>query len=239
MTLRPSSTSQPNPSAPQAGSWALEGILPHGVLPRIAGPPSAGRQPPRGELGRHGLRVAAYAFVTARAYGLTGSECVRVRVAAALHDVGKTLVPTYLLQKRGPLSPSERRRVEAHTVKGDTLLMVSDEPKLRAAAQVALSHHENFDGSGYPHGLAGKGIPLGGRITRVADVFDALTIQRPYRSPRSEHEVLAFLEMRAGTLFDPEVVAALLRALVEYPGLNARLRRLTGEQEQTTLPEQR
>ena len=135
----------------------------------------------------------------------------RIRLAAPLHDVGKIAVPSDILRKPGPLTPVERREVERHAEAGRRLLAGSGNELLELAATVAWTHHENWDGSGYPRGLAEEAIPLAGRIVAVADVFDALTSIRPYRPPISEAEAYEHLDSESGRKFDPAAIAALDR----------------------------
>jgi len=128
-----------------------------------------------------------------------------------LHDIGKIAIPEAILRKPGPLSPTERREMERHTEVGRALLAGSGNELLELAATVAWTHHEAWDGSGYPRRLAGEEIPLAGRIVAVSDVFDALTSDRPYRRAWSTEDAVAFFEMQRGCMFDPELVDALLR----------------------------
>ena len=182
-----------------------------GVLERLA---RAGRFRDE-ESAEHAERVSRTCALIARELGWDGPDCGRLRLAAAMHDIGKVGVPDAVLQKRGPLSPDERRAVEAHTQIGYQILAGSDNPVLELAATVALTHHERFDGKGYPRGLQGKEIPESGRIAAVADVFDALTNDRPYRSAFSVAEGLDKLRAGQGSQFDPAVVAAFEAALPE------------------------
>ena len=142
------------------------------------------------ESAEHVERVSRTCALIARELGWNGPECGGLRLAAAMHDIGKVGVPDAILQKPGTLSPDERRVVEAHTQIGYEILAGSDNPVLELAATVALTHHERFDGKGYPRGLKGKEIPEAGRIAAVADVFDALTNDRAYRSAFSIPEGL-------------------------------------------------
>lgn len=167
------------------------------------------------DTGQHTQRVGR---VAARLAGLLGWEPDRVellRRSAPLHDVGKIGVPDTILLKAGPLTPEERRTMERHSVIGAEILGGSRVPLLRQAEEIALSHHERWDGLGYPNGLAEERIPASGRIVAVADVFDSLTHERPYKHAWSVREALAEIEGNAGTQFDPEVVEALLRVAPE------------------------
>lgn len=167
------------------------------------------------DTGQHTQRVGR---VAARLAGLLGWESDRVellRRAAPLHDVGKIGVPDTILLKDGPLTPEERQIMERHSMIGAEILGGSRVPLLRLAEEIALSHHERWDGLGYPKGLSEERIPPSGRIVAVADVFDSLTHERPYKHAWSVREALAEIEGNAGTQFDPDVVEALLRLAPE------------------------
>ena len=153
--------------------------------------------------GRHTERMGRYCFVLARRLGLDEERCELIRVASGLHDIGKIAIPDSILLKAGELTLEERRLAERHTVIGHTILAGSASPLLELAATIALAHHEWFDGAGYPNGLTGEEIPLEGRIAAVADVFDALTSDRPYRPARSADEAFAVMTSGRGTQFDP------------------------------------
>jgi putative two-component system response regulator len=129
----------------------------------------------------HNGRVGALAGRLSRALGQPAEEAALIERAAALHDVGKIGIPDALLRKPGPLTALERRVMQTHTTIGARILGGSDVPLLRLAEVIALTHHERWDGTGYPHGLKGEEIPLPGRLVAIADVFDAITTDRPYR----------------------------------------------------------
>lgn len=144
----------------------------------------------------------------------------RIGIAAILHDVGKIATPDHVLRKAGELDAGERSVMQQHTVTGERLLrqaqlLMSDNPYLEMGAQIALTHHEWYDGRGYPHALAGTDIPLAGRICAVADVYDALTSRRPYKEPWPLAEAAALIGRLAGTQFDPRVVDAFHAVLRE------------------------
>jgi DNA-binding NarL/FixJ family response regulator len=167
------------------------------------------------ESAEHVERVSRSCALIARELGWEQPGCGGLRVAAAMHDIGKVGVPDAILQKGGTLSPDERRVVEAHTEIGYEILAGSDNPVLELAATVALTHHERYDGEGYPRGLREKEIPEAGRIAAVADVFDALTNDRAYRSAFSIPEGLDRLRAGRGSQFDPAVVDAFEAVLPE------------------------
>ncbi len=164
---------------------------------------------------QHIERVRAFARTVALALGLEGERAELLAEASILHDVGKIALRDRILLKPGPLTPEERREVERHPEEGWRMLSGSGLPLLDCAASIARSHHERWDGLGYPHGLAGEQIPLEGRIVAVVDVFDALTSDRPYRPALPLEEALAIVRDGAGSHFDPRVVSALLGCLDE------------------------
>lgn len=156
---------------------------------------------------KHAERVAAYGMELARAMHTRLTADPATEFGFLLHDVGKVAISDAILHKPGPLSVPERREMERHPVIGARI--VADIPFLSgAAAAVVRSHHERWDGGGYPDGLAGTAIPLAARIFAVADVLDALTTVRPYRSPLTFADARARICADAGTHFDPTVIAA-------------------------------
>ncbi len=159
--------------------------------------------------GRHSLRVAFYAERLARGLGLREGEVREIRLAGLLHDVGKLGQERALLQKPGPLDEEERRRIEAHPVAGAEIL--GRVPALRPVAVLVRHHHERPDGRGYPARLEGEAIPLGSRVVLVADAFDAMTSDRPYRRGMSSEHAIAELARHAGSQFDSRVVGILSR----------------------------
>jgi putative two-component system response regulator len=167
-----------------------------------------------GATGAHVERVAAHAASIARRLGLEPDRVDLVRVAAPLHDIGKIGVPTVLLRKPGPLNDVERIVMQHHTDLGRDLLAGSGNDLLELAATIAWTHHERWDGSGYPRGLAGAAIPLEGRIVALADAFDAMTNDRPYRAARSVARAISLIEEERGAAFDPDIVDAFTGGLV-------------------------
>ncbi|ALW89889.1 HD domain-containing phosphohydrolase [Deinococcus actinosclerus] len=164
-------------------------------------------------LGPHTRWVGDATTAVALHLGCAPAHAEELGLAARLHDVGKIGIPDAILLKAGPLTPQERETIASHTRLGSQLLTqpgaADGGPLLRLAAQIALSHHECWDGSGYPHALRGPDIPLGGRIVRVVDTFDALVSARPYKPAWTDAEALSHLRQHAGTLFDPACVQAL------------------------------
>jgi putative two-component system response regulator len=173
--------------------------------------------------GLHVERMAAYCRMIALQLGLPPDRCSLIRTASLLHDIGKLGIPDRILVKPGPLTEDERAEIQEHTTLGHRILRGSASGLIRLAAEIALNHHERYDGAGYPRGLSRDEIPLEGRIAAVCDVFDALTTPRPYRPrPYTQPEAAAILRDERGKAFDPEVVDAFLGALDEVERIRAR-----------------
>jgi putative two-component system response regulator len=161
------------------------------------------------DTGRHTIRVGELAAALARALGLRDNYVRVLERAARLHDIGKIGIPDALLLKRSPLSEGEMTVMRTHPTIGGRILGGSMAPVLQLAEIIALTHHERWDGRGYPEKLAGDEIPLAGRIVAVADAYDALTNDRPYRPAQSAATALMEIAAHSGTQFDPAVVDAL------------------------------
>lgn len=167
------------------------------------------------ETGLHVARMASItAFLSAR-LGFDQDQTLLLRAAAPMHDVGKIATPDEILSKPGPLTAAEREVMMRHTIVGHRILAGSKSELLQMAATIALTHHERWDGNGYPRGLAGERIPLEGRIAAVADVFDAVLSDRCYRPAMSSVEAVALMRNGRGSHFDPRVVDLLLDNLDE------------------------
>ncbi|MGE0445847.1 MAG: HD-GYP domain-containing protein [Vicinamibacterales bacterium] len=179
------------------------------LLERLAAAATEPDDPSR----QHPWRVGALAARIARALRLSDVDAGLIGGAARFHDIGKIAVPAHVLGKRGALDDLERRLVERHTIIGHQILSSRRSPLLQLASQIALRHHERWDGRGYPHGLGGERIPLPARIAAVADAWDALTHERPYRPACTEDEALIEVGSHAGGQFDPQVVDALVEVL--------------------------
>lgn len=162
------------------------------------------------DTGLHTKRVGTNAACIARAMGLPGAQVDLLLLAAPLHDVGKIGITDAILLKPGKLTDEEFATMKEHTSIGGKMLSGSSSPWLQLAEEIALTHHERWDGKGYPCGLRGEAISLPGRIVAVADVFDALTHERPYKKAWPEAEAIAEIERQSGSQFDPRVVAAFL-----------------------------
>ncbi|MES2323338.1 MAG: HD domain-containing phosphohydrolase [Pseudomonadota bacterium] len=163
------------------------------------------------ETGAHIQRMAHYSCLIAAELGMTAEEQESILNAAPMHDIGKVGTPDHILLKPGRLNPDEMEVMRHHAVIGYNILKSSEATMLQLAAEIAYSHHERYDGTGYPNGLKGEAIPLAGRIVAVADVFDALTNVRPYKTAWSLEDARGFLSDNSGSHFDPRCVDALLR----------------------------
>jgi len=162
------------------------------------------------DTGRHTRRVGEIAAQLGRLLGFDDQRVEIVQRAAVLHDVGKIGIPDNILRKPGALTAAERRIMCTHTTIGARMLSGGSSAMVRAAELIARSHHEHWDGSGYPDGLSGERIPMEARLVAAADYFDAMTHDRPYRSAWPLEQVMTDIEASRGTHFDPRVVDALL-----------------------------
>jgi putative two-component system response regulator len=160
--------------------------------------------------GQHARRVGQVSGLLARALRLPQELVVLIRRAAPLHDVGKIGIPDDILLRRGPLTPAELELMKSHTTIGANILSGGRFPLLRLAEEIALTHHERWDGTGYPRGLRGEAIPLSGRIVAIADAFDALTHERPYQDAKPVEQAVTELQRCAGAQFEPRIVDAFL-----------------------------
>ncbi len=160
------------------------------------------------DTGTHIVRIGQYCSVLASALGLPHSEVELVERASILHDVGKIGIPDAVLLKPGKLTPEEFAVIKQHSLIGAKILDGSPSELIEAGRVIALTHHEKWSGAGYPRGLGGDEIPIWGRICAVADVFDALTSQRPYKKAMPNDEAVAIIRRDTGTHFDPRIVEA-------------------------------
>ena len=160
------------------------------------------------DTGDHIARMSRICGIVAEALGLPDEERGLIEIAAQMHDVGKVGIPDEILFKPGPLTPEERKVMETHTELGWNILEGSQSRLLQLAADIAVSHHERWDGAGYPRGLKGEEIPLAGRITALSDVFDALMSVRPYKPAWPLEKARAFIVEGTGKHFDPACVEA-------------------------------
>ena len=165
-----------------------------------------------GQTGQHIKRVSEYSRVIAEQLGLGPEQVESIRIASTMHDVGKLLIPSEILEKPGRLTDEEYATIRTHTTMGGRLLENVEGEEMRLSRTIALQHHERPDGGGYPESLQGGDISLEGRIVAVADVYDALTSKRSYKSPWKEEDAYREILSGRGTQFDPEVVDAFVAA---------------------------
>ena len=158
------------------------------------------------DTGVHIWRMAAYASALAQACGLAPELCQQIELAASMHDTGKIGISNAILKKPGKLDAAEWLEMKTHPRIGHDILAKSDAPLFVLAAEIALRHHERWDGTGYPDGLAGAAIPLSARIVAMADVFDAMVTKRPYKQPWPIDQVMTTLRDSAGSHFEPRLV---------------------------------
>lgn len=155
---------------------------------------------------QHLLRMSLYSRVLAEALGFPEEEAELIELASPLHDIGKIGIPDSVLLKSGPFTGDEKKVMQRHPLIGYEILQGSPSVFLQKGSEIALAHHEKFDGSGYPYGISGHEIPLSARIVAVADVFDALTSTRPYKAAWSLEKAMEYLHAESGKHFDPELI---------------------------------
>ncbi|TGK83903.1 response regulator [Leptospira montravelensis] len=165
------------------------------------------------ETGMHVIRMSHYSQTLALAYGYSIEASEEILNAAPMHDVGKIGIPDFIIQKPGKLTPEEWEIMKRHPEIGAEIIGDHHSSLLKLARSIAITHHEKFDGSGYPYQLKGDQIPLEGRIIAIADVFDALTTVRPYKKAWDVSEAIDFLKKESGTHFDPELVKIFISVL--------------------------
>ena len=174
------------------------------------------------ETGLHVLRMSHYSRVLARAAGWSEAAADDLLAAAPMHDIGKIGVPDHIMLKPGPLTPEEWVVMKRHPQIGAEIIGEHHSSLLRLARHIALGHHEKWDGTGYPHGLAGEAIPLEARIVAIADVFDALTTARPYKKAWTVEAAIEVLQDGAGKHFDPVLVPLFIDCLPEILAIRER-----------------
>lgn len=151
-------------------------------------------------------RVGIYSRLFAKALGMNEKFCADIELFAPMHDIGKVGILDSILRAPRKLTEEEFRIMKNHTILGHNI--VKDKKGIEMAADITLSHHEHYDGSGYPNGLYGKHIPLSAHITSFVDVYDALRSRRPYKEPWSHEETVTYIKSRSGTQFDPDLEEA-------------------------------
>ncbi len=175
------------------------------------------------ETGNHVIRMARFARIIAETLGLDEIECESIELSAPMHDIGKIGIPDHILLKPGKLTTEEFEVIKQHTIIGYEILRDSPSKYLKMGAEIALGHHEKYDGSGYPQGLGGEDIPLTARIVAVADVFDALTSRRCYKPAWRDQDVLSLLVNESRKHFDPQCVDAFLSQIDRIREIRASL----------------
>jgi len=167
------------------------------------------------ETGLHIIRMSEISVVLAKAAGLDSEQCDLLLSAAPMHDIGKIGIPDHILLKPGKLEPDEWAIMQTHVQIGTDILSGDDSELMTMAHDIALTHHEKWNGTGYPNGLAGEAIPLLGRITALADVFDALTSERPYKKNWPIAKVIDLIKAESGEHFDPMLVTLFFEKLAD------------------------
>jgi putative two-component system response regulator len=168
------------------------------------------------ETGAHVRRLGQYAGIMARRLGWADGMCDAIAATAPMHDVGKIGIPDRVLLKPGRLDESEWEEMRTHPERGAAIIGAKGSALMQMATRIALSHHEKWDGSGYPLGLAGQDIPIEGRIVALADVYDALLSRRPYKDPWTPEATLAYIQAQSGRHFDPDLVPVFLEAVDDF-----------------------
>ncbi len=174
------------------------------------------------ETGGHILRMSHISALLARSIGWSDAQCDLILNASPMHDIGKIGIPDAILLKPGRFEPHECEIMKTHAAIGGKLLAGDDSDLLQMAREIALTHHEKWDGSGYPNGLSGSDIPMSGRIAALADVFDALTSSRPYKKPWKVEDAVKFIEENRGKHFDPMLVDIFLLKLPQVLEISSR-----------------
>ncbi|MEH0666131.1 response regulator [Vibrio scophthalmi] len=165
------------------------------------------------ETGMHVLRMSHYVKTLALAIGFDEEAADELRMAASMHDIGKIAIPDRILLKPGRLEPEEFSLMQTHVEAGVRILENPRSPLIALAQSIALNHHEKWDGTGYPQGLSGEAIPIEGRLAAIADVFDALTSERPYKKAWPVSDAVALIQEQAGKHFDPQLVPVFMDQL--------------------------
>ncbi|MFW5425949.1 MAG: HD domain-containing phosphohydrolase [Methylophagaceae bacterium] len=173
------------------------------------------------ETGNHVLRMSKFSHALAKLYGLADKDLEMILCASPMHDIGKIGIPDRVLLKPGKLDNDEWEIMKSHVTIGAELLSGGESPLLSMAKSIALTHHEKWDGSGYPEGLSGDDIPIEGRICAISDVFDALTSERPYKEAWSIEKAVALIKDESGKHFDPRLVELFEEILPEIKSIMA------------------
>lgn len=171
------------------------------------------------DTGDHIIRIGEYAALIARKLGQDEQFIETIGYAAPMHDVGKIGIPDRILLKPGKLTPEEFSEMQQHALIGGRLLSRSKSRILNMAREIALTHHEKYNGTGYPNGLKGEAIPISGRIVAIADTFDALTSKRPYKEPYPPEMVFDIIRREKGAHFDPQITDIFIECFEEFLGI--------------------
>ncbi|PIU41879.1 MAG: hypothetical protein COS99_03155 [Candidatus Omnitrophica bacterium CG07_land_8_20_14_0_80_42_15] len=163
------------------------------------------------DIGSHVIRVSDYSTVIAKSLGLPDDEVEIIRYASMMHDIGKIGIPENILGKKAVLSPKEYKKIKDHTIIGNKIFSGSKSPLVNAAGEIALMHHEKYDGTGYPEALKGEEISLYSRIVSLADSFDAIVSKRSYKPSHTLNYAIGEIKKMSGTFFDPMIVEAFLK----------------------------
>jgi putative two-component system response regulator len=174
------------------------------------------------ETGLHVIRMSHYAQTLALAAGWTAASAEELLAAAPMHDIGKIGIPDHILLKPGPLTPEEWAVMKRHPTIGAEIIGEHPSSLLRLARQIALNHHEKWDGSGYPQGSKGEDIPIEARIVAIADVFDALTTERPYKKAWTVEAAIETLQQGAGQHFDPKLITLFIEVMPQILAIKAK-----------------
>lgn len=175
------------------------------------------------ETGAHVRRIGQYSSILAQRLGWSDIACKAIGNAAPMHDIGKIAIPDHILLKPDKLDEEEWHVMRTHPECGQAIIGVTGSALMRMASRIAFSHHEKWDGSGYPQNLAGADIPIEGRIVAIADVFDALMSRRPYKDPWPLDKVVAYLRDQSGGHFDPALIKVFLDSIDDFSSVRARL----------------
>ena len=178
------------------------------------------------ETGHHIERMSHYSYLLGQAYGLPEKQCQYVLMTSPMHDVGKVGIPDDILLKPGPLTAEEWVIMKTHTTIGGEILSRNSSKLLQMSKTIALTHHEKWNGSGYPNGLSGENIPIEGRITAIADMFDAITSKRPYKEADTVESALKEIENEKDKSFDPFLVDLFLNMKSEILDIRERFKEL-------------
>lgn len=183
------------------------------------------------ETGMHVQRMSHYAKTLAMAAGMDEEQADELRMASTMHDIGKIAIPDQILLKPGKLDHDEFDHMKKHAQIGANILAKPRSALVALAHTIAITHHEKWDGSGYPHGLAGEDIPVEGRIAAIADVFDALTSERPYKKAWPVDEAVEFLQTQAGKHFDPQLIPLFIANLPQILDIKEQFKECLAEAE--------